>query len=103
MKNFEDVFKELLKDHREVTLSDVAKVLVATLGVLDEKSGNFAKVKAATKDGYTGMLNTLTLSIISNLAILGKTEEEAKAFKAGIKDKNVKSMTLVMVEEGAEE
>ncbi len=96
-KDFVDVFKDLLDDDRMVRLSDVAEMFVATLSMLDEKSGNFAKVKEATPKGYTGMMNTILLSMLSNLSILGMDEDGAKAFQESIEDKNVVSMTLEII------
>lgn len=100
MKNFEEVFSDLLADTRKVEVSEVARTVATTIGLLDRRSENFARVKKESPKGYIGLLNTLTLTLIANLSVIGKDEAEVRKFGSEIKDDCVRSMAVLAVGEG---
>lgn len=104
MKTIEDVLKQLKNDRREVEIRDVVDCVLNTLLLLDRKSGNFREVATKLPKGYNGIINTLTFSLIANLAILGLDEDEAMQYVKDFDDKDVKSVNaFVFVKKEAHE
>lgn len=104
MKTIDDVLKELKNNHREVEICDVVDCVLNTLLLLDQKSGNFKEVATKLPKGYNGIVNTLTFSLIANLAILGLDDDEAMEYVKDFDDKGVKSMNaFVLVKKGVNE
>lgn len=104
MKSIEDVLKKLKEDHRKVEVCDVVDCVLNTILLLDQESGNFKEVATKLPKGYNGIVNSLTLSLIANLAILGLDDDEAMKYFKDFDDKGVKIVNaFVLVKKGVHE
>lgn len=100
MKNtIEKIFQELVKDHREIPIGAAVKRVIHTLGVLDQKSESMNNAKKAMPKTYVGMLNSITLSLITSIATYGMSEEEVIKFAESIEDPGVKRVGIAILKE----
>lgn len=86
MVNFENIVDQLRVDDRKVRICDVADMILTSLMILDEQSPSFKEIKKQMKGTYNGMINSISMTLLYNLASFGKTGEEAVKMAQEIAD-----------------
>lgn len=101
--NFENVVDQLRVDDRAVRICDVADMILTSLMILDEQSPSFKEIEKQMKRTYNAMINSISMTLLYNLASLGKTGEEAVKLAQEIADSGEAMKVGIAVLEGKEQ
>lgn len=92
----EEVMDALMKSDKKFTIKEIAEDMFKTLYLLDQKSPNFNNVKKKYREGYNGMMNTLTLSIATALFTMGINEEDKILFAKSLEGEPIKAVGIAV-------
>lgn len=103
MVNFENIVDQLRVDDRAVRICDVADMILTSLMILDEQSPSFKKIKKHMEGTYNAMVNSISMTLLYNLASVGKTAEEAVKMAQEIADSGEAMKVGIAVLQGKEQ
>lgn len=97
-----DPLLECFRCEREIRVKDAAMAVMGSLEMLGNSSQNVANAKAAlTPELWNGLVNTVTMTLLSAIGTLGMTEGEALEFASRVAKGNphIKSVHIAIMSE----
>lgn len=92
----EEVMDALMKSDKKFTIKEIAEDMFKVIYLLDQHSPNFKDVQKKWREGYNGLMNTLTLSVATTLYTMGMNEEDKMLFAKSLEGEPIKAIGIAV-------